>query len=167
MIVVRIIYIYAILILVLVPSVSVSQDQSVNVRDLHPSRFSFVIGGINLIGISFDTFLSSNFNLELSAGFGVGAGLRYHPTGADTDVRWSPYLGGYFGLIPAMDFNLFGSGGSEDLKPNLYIPAGVHYISMSGKFSIAFEGGYMYIFEANNINSAEIPMIGIKIHLSI
>ncbi len=164
----RIVYVFALLTLLLAPSVSISQDQSVNVRDLHRSRFSFVLGGINLIGVSFDTFLSSELNLELSAGLGLGAGLRYHPKGADPDVRWSPYAGGYIGFLAFPEIDLFGgSDGGLICKTNLYIPVGVHYISMSGKFSIALEAGYMHIFKTDDDSSigidSDIPMAGIKI----
>lgn len=164
MIIVRIVYVYVLLILLVAPSVILSQDQSVNVRDLHRSRFSFVMGGINFIGISFDTFLSSRLNLDLSAGFGIGGGLRYHPIGADPNVSWSPYVGGYVGLLVIPELNLFGSGGGLDCKTNLYFPVGVHYISKSGKFSIALEGGYMHIFETDDDSFDPNIMFGIKIH---
>jgi len=104
-------------------------------------------------------------NLELSAGLGFGAGLRYHPKGADPDTHWSPYVGGYFGILALPDIDLFGSGGSMEWKPNIYIPLGLHYISLSGKFSVAFEAGYMHCFKTDISSSFDVPMIGIKVNL--
>ncbi len=158
----RVVYVYALLILMLSPSVTMSQDQSVNVRDLHASRFSLVLGGVNWVGGAFDVFLSNRLNLELSAGMGIGAGLRYHPKGADPDVHWSPYIGGYYGILMIPD--IFGSGGYT--TSTIYIPVGIHYISMSGKFSIALEAGYQHYTDSDD-RALDIPMGAIKIHWSI
>jgi len=154
-------------VLVLLPSTSIAKDESVNVRDLHKSRFSVAIGGVTYFGIAFDTFLSNKLNLELSAGLGLGAGLRYHLKGADPDTHWSPFVGGSVGLLGLPHINLGSGGGYLEFKPDIYIPVGLHYISMSGKFSIALEAGYMHGFKTDESDSFDIPMFAIKVHLVI
>ena len=151
-------------VLVLLPSIGIAGDEPVNVRDLHKSHLSAVIGGVHFFGIAFDTFLSNKLNLELSAGMGFGAGMRYHFKGDNPDTHWSPYIGGYLGIVAVPDINLFGgsSSSSFDWKPDIYIPLGLHYISMSGKFALALEAGYMHLFKTDESRSCDIPMLALK-----
>ncbi|MBN2585935.1 MAG: hypothetical protein JXA64_01475 [Candidatus Fermentibacteraceae bacterium] len=144
-------------------SVCPAQKAQGNVRDIYESGISLDLGGVVFGGASFDTYISNKLNLELSLGVIFGAGLNYHFIGDDPDTRWSPYIGVHGGLIPDLELNLFGDDSDEPtVRPNVYLPAGVHYISGSG-FSLALELGYMHAFENDDANSFDIPWFGCKI----
>ncbi len=147
-------------IIILLAGISLADDQSENVRDLHSFGVSLNAGGVVIGGASIDIFLTNTFNLELCAGLGFGGGLRYYFSGGDPAVKWAPYIGGYFGMLPLI--KILDSDDGDDWRPNAYIPLGIHYISESG-FSLAFEGGYMHAFETDNVSSLDIPMGAIKI----
>jgi len=148
------------MIIVLFAGISRSDDQSINVRDMHPFGISLNAGGVVIGGISIDVLLSNTVNLELCGGLGFGGGLRYYFSGSDPAVKWAPYMGGYLGMLPVL--NLFNNDDSDDWRPNIYVPVGVHYISESG-FSLAFEGGYMHAFETDEVSSFDTPMGAIKL----
>ena len=148
------------MIIMLFAGISRSDDQSLNVRDLHPFGISLNAGGVVIGGASLDIFLTNTINLELCAGLGFGGGLRYYFSGGDPAVKWAPYIGGYFGMLPLIEF--LDSDDGDDWRPNTYIPLGIHYISDSG-FSMAFEGGYMHAFKTDDVSSLDIPMGAIKI----
>jgi hypothetical protein len=152
----------AMLLLVLsLTKVCISQDSALNPREEKSTGLSIVAGGVVFGGIGVDFFLSSRLNLELDAGAGIGAGLRYHFKGDDPSVSWSPYMGLYGGIIPDFDLDLFGDGDDTDWRTNLYVPVGIHYISDSG-FSVAFEAGYMHGFQVEDEEPFDIPWLGIK-----
>jgi hypothetical protein len=143
-------------------SICLAQKEQGNIRDIYESGISLDLGGVVFGGASFDTYLSNKLNLELSLGVIFGAGLNYHFKGDDPDIRWSPYIGVHGGLIPDLELNIFGDDSDETtLRPDVYVPVGVHYISGSG-FSLALEIGYMHAFENDDANAFDIPWFGCK-----
>lgn len=147
-----------------------AKDESTNPRDIEPSGLSFAIGGVTFGGICFDTYLTNRVSLELDLGAIAGAGLHYHPWGADPERKWSPFVGFHGGVIPELEIDLFGDGGDEDeettVQPDIYIPGGVHYIADSG-FSLILELGYLHGFENKDAEAFGIPWAGIKIGLRL
>jgi len=148
-------------VLALPVAVSAGDGEPENVRDLYETGLSLNLGGVVFGGASFDVFLNHSFNLEVCLGAIAGAGLRWHWRGADPDVLWSPYAGGYVGVIPDIDLGLFGSGHDDKVLTDLYLPVGVHYISRQG-FSMAFEGGWLHGFAAGSQSGFDIPMVAVK-----
>ena len=62
-----------------------AQNSQSNLREIYESGISLDIGGVAFGGASFDTYLSSRLNLELSVGVIAGVGLNYHFKGDDPD----------------------------------------------------------------------------------
>lgn len=149
------------LMLVLAFGASADSGQTDNIRSSRSFGLSLNVGGAVFGGLSMDLFATPRLNLELAAGLGVAGGLRYHWNGSDPTVRWSPYLGCCFGMIPDIDIDIFGDGGDSGWRPNVYLPLGIHYIADSG-FALAVEGGVMHGFETDDDDSFTIPMGMVK-----
>jgi hypothetical protein len=156
-------YLFLFLTAVFMSGICTAEKPQENLRDLYESGLSLDIGGVAFGGASFDTYLSNKLNLELSLGVIAGAGLNFHFKGDDPDVRWSPYIGAHGGIIPEIDIDLFGDDDDDTtVRPNVYLPLGVHYISDSG-FSLALEIGYMHAFGNDESDPFDIPWFGCKI----
>lgn len=154
-------FLAVVLFILAVPALA-GKTKGANRREASPLGLSLTSGGVALAGFGLDYYVTNKINLEGIVGVmgGGGGGINFHPLGGDNNRTWSPFIGLQGGVIPDIEVDLFED--TDDTQNNIYIPIGLHHIAESG-FSFKLEFGYMHGFENDDLDSFDVPWMGLQL----
>ena len=112
-----------------------------DIRLQYRSGISIQAGSPVVLGWSYDHFINTQINVEIIGTYfggsfwGLGAGLKFHIKKADSELKWSPYIGLNYSRLHILfftesDYNIF------------YVPIGIQYYSKGG-ITVSVEAAYL------------------------
>lgn len=109
------------------------------------TEISAYLYGPVFIGVNLERTLIPLLDVTFSLGYGVSAGLNFHPFDLKQMHRWSPYAG--IALSVYKPFDLFDTGAAspDSYIVGLYNPVGLKYIGQKG-FTFSLEGALYTTF---------------------